>query len=72
MDEIDKRIFRIRYLFKRDLLVDMLLEIIAPDIVFLSDIEYAISWEPALRIREIVQVYLGDRCDRNERSGIMQ
>lgn len=65
MNPIEEEIIRILYIFKRSLLVCLLLEIIDPDIMFLSDIQNAISWQPSLLICIGIQSGFVDRNDRN-------
>jgi hypothetical protein len=47
------------------------LEIIAPDIVFLSDIKDAVSGESSLFVGVGVERDFGDGCDGNKGSGIV-
>ncbi len=71
MDIIEEWLVRIYIFFKGKLLICLLLEIIAPDIMFLSDIEKPVSREPSLLVCVGIEGDFGEGSDRDKRTGVV-
>ena len=71
VDKIDENIIRIMYFIQLYLFICLLLKIIKPDIMFLSDIQNTISWQSSLLVCVGIEFYLGDRGERDKGTGIV-